>query len=103
MAILLESYNRVLSRFTIKFHGSFCYFHVDLKTWVVIRGLSQNTTEDALLNYFENTRRSGGGHVEEVNIKGDWARIKFESAEGTVYAVLACETYVSFPFSMWRD
>ena len=57
---------------------------MDLKTWVVIRGLSKNTTEDALLNYFENTRRSGGGHVEEVNITGDWARIKFESAEGTV-------------------
>ena len=76
---------------------------MDLKTWVVIRGLSQNTTEDALQNYFENTRRSGGGHVEEVNIKGDWARIKFESAEGTLYAVLACETYVSFPFFMQRD
>ena len=70
---------------------------MDLKTWVIIRGLSQNTTEDALLNYFENTRRSGGGPVEEVNMKGDWARIKFESAEGTVYAILACETYV-FPF-----
>ena len=69
----------------------------DLKTWVIIRGLSQNTTEDALLNYFENTRRSGGGPVEEVNIKGVCARIKFESAEGTVYA---CETFVSFPFSI---
>ncbi|KAL9972369.1 hypothetical protein ACROYT_G018654 [Oculina patagonica] len=48
---------------------------------VIIRGLSENTTEDGLLNYFENTRRSGGGYVEEVNIKGDSARIKFESAE----------------------
>ena len=82
MVLLLESYNCVLSRFIIKFHRSFCYFHVDLKTWVIIRGLSQNTTEDALLNYFENSRRSGGGLVEEVNIKGDWARVKFESAEG---------------------
>ena len=76
---------------------------MDLKTRVIIRGLSQDTTEDALLHYFENARRSGGGQVEEVNIKGDWARIKFESAEGTVYAVLACETYVSFPFSMRGD
>ena len=73
---------------------------MDLKTWVIIRGLSQNTTEDALLNYFENTRRSGGGPVEEVNIKGVCARIKFESAEGTVHA---CETFVSFPFSMRGD
>lgn len=100
MVILLQSYNCVLSRFTIKFHCSFCYFHVDLQTWVIIRGLSQNTTKDALQNYFENTRRSGGDNVEEVNIKGDWARIKFESAEGTVYA---CETFVSFPFSMRGD
>ena len=61
-------------------------FYLDFKTCVVIRGLPQNTTKDALQNYFENTRRSGGGHVEEVNMKGDWARIKFESAEGTVYA-----------------
>ena len=62
---------------------------MDLKTWVIIRGLSQNTTEDALQNYFENTRRSGGGHVEKVDIKGDWAHIKFELAEGTVCVVLA--------------
>ena len=102
MRILLESYKCVLSPFTIKFHCLFCYFHVDLKTWVIIRGLSQNTTEDVLQNCFEKTRRSGGGHVGEVNIKGDWARIKFESAEGTVYAVLACET-VCFPFSMQGD
>lgn len=62
--------------------------HVDLKTCVIIiRGLSQNTTKDALQNYFENTRRSGCGPVEEVDFKGDWARITFESAEGTVYAV----------------
>ncbi len=58
-------------------------YRVHLQTCVVIiRGLSQNTTEDGLLNYFENTRRSGGGNVEEVNINGGWASIKFESAEG---------------------
>lgn len=58
-------------------------YYMHLQTCVVvIRGLSQNTTEDAILNYFENPRRSGGGPVEEVNIKGDLARIKFESVEG---------------------
>ena len=72
------------------------------KTCVIIRGFSQNTTEDALKNYFENTRRSGGGHVEEVDIKGDWARIKFESAEGTVYVAYVIVSAVdgSVPFSM---
>jgi len=72
----------------------------DFKTCVIIRGFSQNTTEDALQNYFENTRRSGGGDVEEVSIKGDWARIKFESAEGTVYVVIVSAVDGSVPFSM---
>ena len=49
---------------------------------VLIRGLSEDTTEDDLLNYLENTRRSGGGPVEEVKITGNTARVKFESAEG---------------------
>ena len=49
---------------------------------VFIRGFSEGTTEDDLLNYLENTRRSGGGPVEEVKITGDTARVKFESAEG---------------------
>ena len=49
---------------------------------VFIRGLSEVTTEDGLWNYLENTRRSGGGPVEEVKITGDKARVKFQSAEG---------------------
>ena len=47
-----------------------------------IRGLSKDSTEDALLNYFENTRRSGGGPVEEVKIAENTAQVKFESSEG---------------------
>ena len=38
--------------------------------------------EDGLLNYLENTRRSGGGPVEELKITGKSARVKFESSEG---------------------
>jgi len=49
---------------------------------VFIRGFSEDTTKDDLWNYLENTRRSGGGPVEEVKITGDTARVKFESAEG---------------------
>ena len=47
-----------------------------------IRGLFKDITEDALLNYFENTRRSGGGPVEEVKISENTAHVKFESSEG---------------------
>ena len=49
---------------------------------MIVRGISKNTTEDALLNYFENTRRSDGGQVEEVKITENTARVKFASSEG---------------------
>ena len=49
---------------------------------VFIRGLSEDTTEVDLFCYLENTRRSGGGPVEELKITGDTARVNFESAEG---------------------
>ena len=56
---------------------------VFLQTRVVfVQGIPQNATEDTVLNYFENSRRSGGGAVEEVKIKGNVARVQFESSEG---------------------
>ena len=77
----------------------YCFFflftetHISLQSSVVIvRGISTNTTEDALLNYFENTRRSDGGLVEEVKITENTARVKFESSEG-----IFSFTYVTKP------
>ena len=61
-----------------------------LQTRVVfVQGLPQNATEDTVLNYFENSRRSGGGAVEEVKIKGNVARVLFESTEGNCIAYIA--------------
>ena len=61
-----------------------------LQTRVVfVQGLPQNATEDTVLNYFENSRRSGGGVVEEVKIKGNVARVLFESSEGNCIAFRA--------------
>ena len=61
-----------------------------LQTRVVfVQGLPQNATEDTVLNYFENSRRSGGGAVEEVKIKGNVARVLFESSEGNCVAYIA--------------
>ena len=54
---------------------------------IIVRGLPQSTTEDTVLNYFENTRRSGGGAVEEVKIEGSVARVKFESSEGNLVLI----------------
>ena len=49
---------------------------------MIVCGISTNTTEDALFNYFENTRRSDGGQVEEVTITENIAWVKFASSEG---------------------
>ena len=56
---------------------------------VFVQGLPQNATEDTVLNYFENSRRSGGGVVEEVKLKGNVARVLFESSEGNCIAFRA--------------
>ena len=66
---------------------------------MIVRGISTNTTEDSLLNYFENTRRSDGGQVEEVKITESTARVKFESSEGIFsfpYVTKRKKDYVSF-------
>ena len=61
----------------------FCVTQIQSQACVVFfRGLSEDTTEDGLCNYLENTRRSGGGPVEELKITGNSAWVKFESAEG---------------------
>ncbi|XP_070575650.1 protein mono-ADP-ribosyltransferase PARP14-like [Ptychodera flava] len=46
---------------------------------IMVRGLNQSTTEDALSFYFEN-KKSGGGDVESVNMEGDHAVVYFEDA-----------------------
>ena len=55
---------------------------------VIVRGLPQDSTEDTVLNYFENSKRSKGGAVEEVKIEGNVARVKFESSEGNLNNVM---------------
>ena len=35
---------------------------------IEVTGLSSTTTKDAIRNFFENTRRSGGGEISDVEI-----------------------------------
>jgi len=46
-------------------------------------GLAPTTTEDSIRNFFENTRRSGGGDIDSVefNPEKGFAVITFMSAE----------------------
>ena len=73
----------VLTITILHFWSNFFYKRFLFQSSVVfIRGLSKKTTEDGLRNYLENTRRSGGGPVEELKMTGNSARVKFESSEG---------------------
>ena len=94
----LSSFLILASVFAVKFYLNFMekifgLSHVSLMLLqsrvVIVQGLPQNATEDTVLNYFENSRRSGGGVVEEVKIKGNEARVLFESSEGNCIAFRA--------------
>ncbi|KXJ05535.1 probable serine/threonine-protein kinase DDB_G0271682 [Exaiptasia diaphana] len=52
---------------------------------VRVTGISPKTTKDALLNFFENKRRSGGGEIEDIQYNQDEgiADITFCDAEDT--------------------
>ena len=83
-------YGEILFDFLKKIFGLSHVSLVLLQSRVVfVQGLPQNATEDTVLNYFENSRRSGGGVVEEVKIKGNVARVLFESSEGNCIAFRA--------------
>ena len=51
---------------------------------IKVSGLAAKTTEDSILNYFENKRRSGGGEVESVDLRSDTgvAVVTFKDASG---------------------
>ena len=50
---------------------------------IELNGLAPITTEDSIRNFFENTRRSGGGDIDSVefNPEDGFAVITFMSAE----------------------
>ena len=94
----IVSFLILASVFVVKFYLTFskmyllCLMYLSCScrpVFIFVQGLPQNATEDTVLNYFENSRRSGGGVVEEVKIKGNVARVLFESSEGNCIAYIA--------------
>ena len=65
---------------------------------IQITGLTAQSTEDSIRNYFENERRSGGGEVEAVTFQPDEnvALVTFKDVEGAFFVLLACRTGVIF-------
>lgn len=51
---------------------------------IEVSGLAPNTTQDAIWNYFENKRRSGGGEIENVELQPDLGKalVTFLNAKG---------------------
>ena len=58
--------------------------HKEAAKTIMVTCLAPKTTEDSLLNYFENERRSGGGAVESVTIQRETgtAFVTFKDADG---------------------
>ena len=56
---------------------------------IIASGISPSTTEDAVRNYFENSRRSGGGEVCDIDFNSDEgnAVITFTEVEGNVFKI----------------
>ena len=58
--------------------------HKEAAKTIMVTCLAPKTTEDSLLNYFENERRSGGGAVESVTIQRETGKafVTFKDADG---------------------
>ena len=56
---------------------------------IQITGLTAQSTEDSIRNYFENERRSGGGEVEAVTFRPEenMALVTFKDVEGKFFTV----------------
>ena len=65
---------------------------------IIVSGILPSTSEDAIVNYFENSRRSGGGEVSNCHYTDDGeATITFLEVKGMCYSAfcLSCQsTYV---------
>lgn len=47
-----------------------------------VRGVSSKTSEDTVMMYFENTRRSGGGEIKSMEAGDGVFYIRFEDDQG---------------------
>ena len=57
---------------------------------IIVSGLSPSVTKDAVYYYFENSRRSGGGEVLNIDftdIDNGEAIVTFKEVSGTYYKI----------------
>ena len=73
---------------------------------IQITGLTAQSTEDSIRNYFENERRSGGGEVEAVTFRPEenMALVTFKDVEGEFFTVsLQNRCYFFYVFQSNED
>ena len=72
----------------------------DTSKTIQITGLTAQSTEDSIRNYFENARRSGGGEVETVTFwpEENVALVTFKDVEGKLFIVSLQNRCNSFAF-----
>ena len=71
---------------------------------IQITGLTAQSTEDSIRNYFENERRSGGGEVEAVTFRPEenMALVTFKDVEGEFFTVSLQNSVTFLRFSIKR-
>ncbi|XP_022795889.1 poly [ADP-ribose] polymerase 14-like isoform X2 [Stylophora pistillata] len=69
----------------IKIGSNSCAAETDESRTIEVTGLATATTKDAIINFFENNKRSGGGDIESINHTPDrgTAVITFTTVEST--------------------
>ena len=70
---------------------------VEDKLTIIVSGLRSTTTKDTVLYYFQNSRRSGGGEVLNVdfNEQGD-AVVTFQEVKGTYFEITLLDNIEGF-------
>jgi len=58
---------------------------LDVMDTVLVKGLSTTHNESVLKLYFTNKKKSGGGDVTHITVKGEIAYVSFADPEGKHY------------------
>lgn len=64
---------------------------------VEVRGVSSKTSEDTVMMYFENTRRSGGGDIKSMKSEDGVFYIIFEDEQGNCFGIFI---YINLCYSI---
>lgn len=69
---------------------------------IIVRDILPSTSEDAVINYFENSRRSGGGDVSNIDFTDNGETIiRFLEVKGTYGMASSFLFHISYIYSTY--